>query len=729
MIARVLTQISNMNIDKTFDYIVPSNLESKVLIGVRVKVPFNNRILEGFVLEISSDINSCFELKEIIDVVDSEPILNEELLSLGRFMSKKYFSTLISCYQTMLPKALKAQNKTNIGKRFKKYIRLKTIVFDRKLNKKQQDIVDYLRKNGTVALENLNMFSKASIKTLENNKIIEVIEKEHFRLKTTIEDKYESLILTEEQKNAKNIILSSKNNDVFLLHGVTGSGKTLLYLEIVSEMIKQNKDSIFLVPEISLTPQMVRQFKLKFGDLVAVLHSSLSEGEKYDEYRKIKSGKVKIVVGARSAVFAPFKNIGAIIIDEEHTNTYKQDNNPKYNAIDIAIERSKYHNSKVILGSATPSLDSYSRAVKGVYKLIELKTRANKKALPEVQLIDMNNEYKKNGMFSKKLIDELLNVIKYGEQAIILLNRRGYSSFITCSNCGYAVKCPNCDITLTYHKSSNTLRCHYCGYGERKLEICPNCKEKSMKNLGIGTEKLEEEIKRITNARVVRMDLDTTTKKGSHEKIVENFKNGEYDILLGTQMITKGLDFPNVTLVAIINADTSLMIPNYKSSEYTFQLLTQTAGRSGRGKKEGKVIIQTFNPEHYAISLAKKHDYISFFKEEMNIRRKLSYPPYYYLIYIKIIGKDYDVLSSESNKIGNKIKNKLSNSIILGPTTCSIFKLNGVYRFGIVIKYKNEPNLNKTLDELIEHYKNNQKIRIDIDINPNNFWQNPKNVV
>jgi len=721
MIARVLTQISNMNIDKTFDYIVPSNLESKVLIGVRVKVPFNNRILEGFVLEISSDINSCFELKEIIDVVDSEPILNEELLSLGRFMSKKYFSTLISCYQTMLPKALKAQNKTNIGKRFKKYIRLKTIVFDRKLNKKQQDIVDYLRKNGTVALENLNMFSKASIKTLENNKIIEVIEKEHFRLKTTIEDKYESLILTEEQKNAKNIILSSKNNDVFLLHGVTGSGKTLLYLEIVSEMIKQNKDSIFLVPEISLTPQMVRQFKLKFGDLVAVLHSSLSEGEKYDEYRKIKSGKVKIVVGARSAVFAPFKNIGAIIIDEEHTNTYKQDNNPKYNAIDIAIERSKYHNSKVILGSATPSLDSYSRAVKGVYKLIELKTRANKKALPEVQLIDMNNEYKKNGMFSKKLIDELLNVIKYGEQAIILLNRRGYSSFITCSNCGYAVKCPNCDITLTYHKSSNTLRCHYCGYGERKLEICPNCKEKSMKNLGIGTEKLEEEIKRITNARVVRMDLDTTTKKGSHEKIVENFKNGEYDILLGTQMITKGLDFPNVTLVAIINADTSLMIPNYKSSEYTFQLLTQTAGRSGRGKKEGKVIIQTFNPEHYAISLAKKHDYISFFKEEMNIRRKLSYPPYYYLIYIKIIGKDYDVLSSESNKIGNKIKNKLSNSIILGPTTCSIFKLNGVYRFGIVIKYKNEPNLNKTLDELIEHYKNNQKIRIDIDINPNNF--------
>ena len=498
------------------------------------------------------------------------------------------------------------------------------------------------------------------------------------------------------------------------MHGVTGSGKTLLYLEIVSEMIKRNKDTIFLVPEISLTPQMVSQFKSRFGDFVAVLHSSLSEGEKYDEYRKIKSGMVKIVVGARSAVFAPFKNIGAIIIDEEHTNTYKQDSNPKYNAIDIAIERSKYHNSIVILGSATPSLDSYARAVKGLYKLIELKNRANNKKMPEVEIIDMNKEYKKSGIFSKKLMEELLNTIKKQEQAIILLNRRGYSSFITCSNCGYAVKCPNCDITLTYHKS-------YCGYGEKKLDLCPSCKEPSMKNLGIGTERLEEELRQLTNARIVRMDLDTTTKKGSHEKIVEEFKNGEFDILLGTQMITKGLDFPNVTLVAIINADTSLMIPNYRSSENTFQLLTQTAGRCGRAQKEGKVIIQTFNPEHYAIELSKRHDYKAFFKEEMDIRRNLAYPPYYYLVYIKIMGKDYEILSQESNKIGNKLKNELSNSKILGPTTCSVFKLKGVYRFGIIIKYKKEPNLNIILDSLIEHYKNNTRIKIDIDVNPVNF--------
>ncbi len=506
-----------------------------------------------------------------------------------------------------------------------------------------------------------------------------------------------------------------------LLHGVTGSGKTIIYLEIVEEMLKKNLDTIFLVPEISLTPQMVREFKSRFGPLVAVLHSGLSEGEKYDEYRKIKNGEVKIVVGARSAIFAPFKSIGAIIIDEEHTNTYKQENDPKYSAIDIAIERSKYHNSLVILGSATPSLDSYARAIKGNYKLVELKHRANNKELPKVEIIDMNNEYKKNGMFSKTLLDKLQDVLNKKEQAILLLNRRGYSTFLTCSNCGNTIKCPNCDITLTYHKSSNTLRCHYCGYGEKNIEICPSCKEKSMKNLGVGTEKVEEELNKLLDCKIVRMDVDTTTRKGSHEEIISKFRDGEYDILLGTQMISKGLDFPNVTLVAVINADTSLMIPNYKSSEYTFQLLMQTAGRSGRSNKEGSVIIQTFNPDHYAISLAKEHDYISFFKQEMDVRRRLSYPPYYYLIYLRVIGKDYDTTSKEATKIGNKIKKELNNSIVLGPTTCSVFRMNNLYRFGIVIKYKKEPNLNECINTIIDHYKGNSKIRVDVDINPNSF--------
>ena len=466
---------------------------------------------------------------------------------------------------------------------------------------------------------------------------------------------------------------------------------------------------------------MVYHFKSRFGDEVAVLHSRLSEGEKYDEYRKIVEGKVHIVVGARSAVFAPFKNLGAIIIDEEHTTSYKQDNNPKYSAIEIAIERAKNNNAIVILGSATPSLETYARSIKGLYTLVELKHRVNTNNLPLVQIVDMSKEKHRGSIFSSRLITEVNKRLENHEQIILLLNRRGYSSFITCSNCGYTAKCPHCDITLTYHKTSNTLRCHYCGYADKMNDICPSCGEKAIKTLGTGTEKVEEEIKKVFNARVIRMDLDTTSKKGSHEKIITAFKNHEYDILLGTQMIAKGLDFSNVTLVGVINADTSLMIPNYRSNEYTFQLLMQTAGRSGRGEKKGSVIIQTFNPEHYAITLASKHDYIDFFKQEMEVRRKLSYPPYYYLIYIKVIGKDYNKISIESNKIASILTRELKNSKILGPTTCSVFKLNGLFRFGIIIKYKKEEKMEEVLQSLVNHYKGNQTVKVDIDINPNNF--------
>lgn len=720
MIAKVLVEISNINIDKTFSYLVPESLYNKILIGVRVTVPFNNRLLEGFVLDIINENDSTYELKTIVDIIDDEPILDEELLELGSFMSKKYFSTLISSYQTMLPKALKAKNKTKINKKIVKYVKLSKNEIKEDINDSQKKIINILKTNGLVLLSELNKISASSVKTLIKKEYIKLIEKEEFRYNTNIEMKKNIYTLTTEQEFAKNTILTSQDK-VFLLHGVTGSGKTLVYMELVEEMLNAGKDSIFLVPEISLTPQMVNQFKERFGNLVAVLHSGLSDGERYDEYRKIKNGDVRIVVGARSAIFAPFKNIGIIIIDEEHTTTYKQDSNPKYSAIDIAIERARYHNAKVVLGSATPSLDSYARALKGVYKLVELKNRVANRKMPIVEIVDLNKEFKKTGIFSKKMVDEINNTISNGEQVILLLNRRGYSSFLSCLNCGNVIKCPNCDITLTYHKSSNTLRCHYCGYGEKHIEVCPNCHEKSMKNLGIGTEQIEELINNTFNAKVVRMDLDTTSRKGAHEKIIESFRNKEYDILLGTQMISKGLDFSNVTLVGVINADTSLMLPNYKSSEYTFQLLMQTAGRSGRGNIPGKVIIQTFNPDHYAIFLAKTHDYKEFFRQEMNIRRKLSYPPYYFLTYIRIIGKDYDLISKESNKIGNKLKNELRDSVILGPTTCSVFKVKNEYRFGITIKYKKEDNLYRVLNLIVDHYRENRFVKIDIDMNPNSF--------
>ena len=721
MIAKVLVEINNINVDKTFDYIVPFKYIEKIKIGMRVKVPFASRELEGFVLDLVNSTDDNYELKEIISIVDEEPILNNELLHLGQFMSKKYFSTLISCYQTMLPKALKAQNKTTINKKMIKYVELCSNSFP-KLKPNQEKIVEYLRINGKVKKEEVNKISVSGVNTLIKNGIIIESLIEEYRLVTKdINKEKETFKLTVEQQEAKNKILSQTQSSVFLLHGVTGSGKTVVYMEIVEEMLNRGKDSIFLVPEISLTPQMVYHFKSRFGDEVAVLHSRLSEGEKYDEYRKIVEGKVHIVVGARSAVFAPFKNLGAIIIDEEHTTSYKQDNNPKYSAIEIAIERAKNNNAIVILGSATPSLETYARSIKGLYTLVELKHRVNTNNLPLVEIVDMSKEKHRGSIFSSRLITEVNKRLEDHEQIILLLNRRGYSSFITCSNCGYTAKCPHCDITLTYHKTSNTLRCHYCGYADKMNDICPSCGEKAIKTLGTGTEKVEEEIKKVFNARVVRMDLDTTSKKGSHEKIITAFKNHEYDILLGTQMIAKGLDFSNVTLVGVINADTSLMIPNYRSNEYTFQLLMQTAGRSGRGEKNGSVIIQTFNPEHYAITLASKHDYFDFFKQEMEVRRKLSYPPYYYLIYIKVIGKDYNKISIESNKIASILTRELKNSKILGPTTCSVFKLNGLFRFGIIIKYKKEEKMEEVLQSLVNHYKGNQTVKVDIDVNPNNF--------
>lgn len=718
MVVNVLVEISHKNIDKTFDYLVPKYLEDKISIGKRVIVPFGHQTLEGFIL--GTNDTKLENLKEIIDVVDEDIVLTEELLELGKYVSTTTLSTLISAYQIMLPKALKAQKGTKINKKIVKYIELETEELDIKLTEKQQNIYDIVKEIKRVKKEELNKISLSSTNTLIKKNIFKELEIEEYRLDEEVElvEKYP---LTQDQQKVVDEILQDNENNTFLIHGVTGSGKTEVYMEIIEKMKEQNKTSIVLVPEISLTPQIVNRFRKRFGKTIAILHSRLSEGEKYDEYRKISRGEVDIVIGARSAVFAPLKNIGTIIIDEEHSQSYKQESHPKYSAIDVAIERSKYHNAKVILGSATPSLETYARAKKGVYKLLELKHRVNNRPLPKVDIIDMNKEKNKTSYFSKKLTEMIKDRLEKQEQIILLLNRRGYASFVTCSNCGYVEKCPNCDITLTFHKSSNTLRCHYCGYGNKRIDTCPECKEQSIKELGVGTEKVEEEINNLFNCRVIRMDFDTTSTKGAHEKIIEKFKNHEYDILLGTQMIAKGLDFENVTLVGVINSDTSLMIPNFRSSEYTYQLLSQVAGRSGRGKKEGNVIIQTHNPDHYAIEFSKTHDYISFYNQEMKIRKELSYSPYFYMTSIKIISKDYEKAKEESNKVGSFLKEKLSNSIILGPTVCSVFRMNNLYRFNIIIKYKKEENLYKALNYLQDHYKNINNVDIDIDFNPINI--------
>ncbi len=717
MYCDVLVELSSFNIDKTFTYKIPNNMN--VLVGSRVLVPFSNQKLEGFVLKVKDEIEDIdYDVKEIIDVVDTEPILNKELLELGSELSNKTVSTLISCYQVMLPKALKANHKVKDNIKYIDFIKVKRKA--EKLTDKQQLIMNEFKYREEIPYIDLKKIN-SSVDTLIKNDVLEKVKKEAYRYNKSeeIEDKF---VLTDEQKEIVDIVKDNlDSNKKYLLYGVTGSGKTICYMDIIEEVIKKGKQAILLVPEITLTTQIEMRFRKRFKR-IAILHSGLSDSEKYDEYRKIKRGEVDIVIGARSAIFAPLSNIGIIIIDECHSDTYKQENMPKYNAIDVALIRSNYHTCPIILGSATPDIMDFAKCQKKIYELLVLKHRVGNAKLPSVIISDMTKEKKiNNTSFSEKLYNEVINETRLGHQVILLINRRGYSSSVMCEMCGNVLKCPHCDISYTYHKSKDILRCHYCGMAISMPKECPYCHTKTLKELGSGTEKIEEEIKKLFNLRVVRMDLDTTTRKGSHEKIINDFRNQKYDILLGTQMISKGLDFPNVTLVGVINADTSLFIPSYKSPERTFQLLSQVSGRSGRGNVPGKVILQTYNPDHYAIKLASKNDYIGFYNEEMKIRLSNKYPPYFYLSYLIVKSKDYEYLSNEVNRICNLLKVKLPKFEILGPTVCTPFKINNVCRFGILIKYKYEENLFSVLRDLIDHYKSNSKIRIEVDFNPNNI--------
>lgn len=722
MVCECLVELEHVFIDKTFTYKINKEQLPLLKVGMRVVVPFGKQTLEGFVLKIyeNKDVSLENKLKEIISIVDTYPILNEELLTLGKYISKTTLCSLMTSYQAMLPKALKAKKKVNMTPKYDTYICINYGMYnnDIKFNASQEKILELLKENKKVKKEVLNKISVSSVNTLLKKNILLEEKEENYRYNLINEEKIKFNLNEEQQKVYKEIFNFINTNETFLLYGVTGSGKTNVYMKVIEDVIKNNKTAILLVPEISLTPQIIKRFTSYFSN-IAVLHSGLSDGEKYDEWRKINEGKVNIVIGARSAIFAPLKNIGVIIIDEEHSQTYKQENNPRYNAIDIAKERCKYHNCPLILGSATPSLESFARAKKKVYKLLELKNRYNNNTMPKVEIIDMNKEFKKaSGYFSNTLIDQIKETLERKEQVILFLNRRGYSSFLTCSSCGYVEKCPNCDISLTYHKSSNMLRCHYCGYATKRKKLCPKC-QKEFKDYGIGTEKVEEELKSlIKDAKIIRMDVDTTTTKNAHAKIINSFLEEKYNILVGTQMIAKGLDFPNVTLVGVLNADIGLNFPDFRSSETTFSLLNQVLGRSGRGNKEGKVLIQTFNPEHYAITYTKNHDYLGFYNEEMKIRKILKYPPYYYICLIKIISKDYNLASKSSYDVVNYLKQNIKNEIILGPSVCNVFKLNNNYRFQIIIKYKDVNNILEYLTNIEHHYFNKKDIKVEIDFNP-----------
>lgn len=709
-------------LDKSFTYLVPPELEAKIKVGMKVLVPFNTKLVHGIVLELTNTYNETYELKSIARIEDEFLVLNSELLALGKYLKELTLCNLITAYQTMLPSALKIKNQKNDYNKYEYYI---------SLNANPNIIMEYIhthRGKKVNILERLldepklnkKEFDSPAIRELTKQGLIKITAKKVYRLNNDQEIITAQKLNPEQQNVYEHIIKNLNTSKTHLLYGVTGSGKTLIYISLIKEVLKRGKTALLLVPEISLTEQIINIFYSYFGKSVAILHSGLSKTEKYDEYLKILNKDVQIVIGTRSAVFAPLENIGIIIVDEEHSETYKQDTTPRYNALDIAKKRCEYYQAPLILGSATPSLESMARALKGNYELLTLKNRANNQELPQSIIVDMTLEQQKRNFIISELLDQSIKeTLNKKEQIILLLNRRGFSTTITCSNCGYTYKCPNCEISLTYHKTSNTLRCHYCGYTKIKDDICPKCHEKSLNYLGLGTEKLENIIAEKYQARVIRMDADTTTNKGSQNKIITAFKEGKYDILIGTQMISKGLDFPNCTLVGIVNADTTLNIPDFRSSERTFALLTQASGRSGRGKNPGKVIIQTYNPDNYTIISAQNNAYMDFYYHEMAIRKVLKYPPYYYLINIKVASKIYENASSNATKTLNYLKKHLDpNTIILGPSTALNFRINNVYRFNITLKYRFDKNIIPTLKELDNIFSTNKDTFLEIDINP-----------
>ena len=785
-IAKVIVDVPANQTDRYFDYLVPEEWMEEDFLqpGMRVVVPFGPRKIQGFIMGISEHTD-VKKLKCLDSVLDITPVLTPELLELGIWLRETTLCFLITAYQAMLPAAMKVKYEKEFHIRNSKEIILwKDIENDKKLLPSIQKEI----KNGNIEViyRVKDRAKKKRVKTIQpaipKEELIEVYhslattamkQKEvikHFieqpqkiELQVLLEDlsttsspittlvkkgillehydevyrdpyehrsfkRTEPLPLTEEQRNAITPILDTienKQHAVFLMYGVTGSGKTEIYLQAIDKVLKQGKEAIMLVPEISLTPMMVDRFKGRFGDEVAVMHSGLSTGEKYDEWRKVQRKEVRVVVGARSAIFAPFENLGIIIIDEEHETSYKQEENPRYHARDVAIKRGANHNCPVILGSATPSLESFARAQKNVYQLLTLKGRINARSLPSVEIVDMREELRRGNrsMFSEVLLEKVKDRLEKGEQSVLFLNRRGFSTFVMCRNCGYVLNCPHCDISLTYHKRDYKLKCHYCSYEEALPSTCPECNSEHIRFFGTGTQKVEEELAKILpEARVIRMDVDTTSRKGAHEKLLHAFGQKQADILLGTQMIAKGLDFPDVTFVGVLTADTMLHIPDFRSSEKTFQLLTQVSGRAGRHHLPGEVVIQTYSPEHFSIELAAVPDYETYYCREMLLRKNFHYPPFYYLALITISHPELPKVVDITEKISKFIKAKLSNkAIVLGPVASPIPRIKDRYRYQCMIKYKDEPNLGKSLQTLLHHYQqemSRSELQISIDMNP-----------
>lgn len=728
--AEIIVNSDILDIDKPFTYEVSEEFKDDIKQGQLVKVPFGvrNTIADGFVLRLKyEDDIKGMRIKKVKKISFIEPVLTSDDLSLIKFLRDTYLCKYIDAIRLLIPQGILRGTK---NKSKKVIIWIKDIQ-DKNKEEKYGEILNYIKANN-------GKFTKSELtkeKALSLYKINKLIEEEYlgcqeeivYRYNIREYNAYGEKKLTDEQFMAIEQIKASKNN-LYLLKGVTGSGKTEVYMKLVEETIKQGNSAIVLVPEIALTPQMIERFKGRFGKEVALFHSKLSEGERHDEWHRVHDGNAKLIIGARSALFLPARNLGLIIIDEEHENTYKSEQNPKYQTREVAEFLSKLKGCKVIFGSATPSIESYYRAISGEIKLIELNNRVDKKPMPKMQIVDMRNELKCGNMsiFSKELYNSVNEALKNKEQIVLFLNRRGFSTFVSCRGCGYVFKCPKCDISMTYHKNG-FLVCHYCGKTEKQPKICPKCESKYVKFFGSGTQKVQDEVvKYFPGARVLRMDVDTTRGKNSHENIYNSFKNGEGDILIGTQMISKGLDFPNVTLVGIIAADISINIPDYRSAEKTFQIITQVGGRAGRGEKEGKVIIQTYTPDYYGLLYAKNYDYEGFYNEEFALRGLMGYPPFGKLLLINGSSKNEEHLKVFMKNLAielKKINNEYTYINMLGPVPCIITKIKDSYRWQILFKGDLPQEFCKKIrDRLYEFNKNvYNEIRVSIDINPNNL--------
>lgn len=767
--------------ENIFTYRVPKELEGEISAGKRVIVPFGkgNKGTVGLVLNIleKKDFQTDIKIKEIYRVLDEKEIVSKTQIELAKFMSEKYITNLSYCLNCVLPPGdwskieeffilnkeknfelskdemeffskkrniLEIREFYNDDEKINSLIKNEILVKKYKYNNSENKFLEKfvklneefdfskIRKNAVKQLELINFLKGkdfVSVKELrEINISKQVIDSmllmnaliltENKVYKNSVEEtkNYKKLKLNEEQQNVLDSILDSKN-DKFLIHGVTGSGKTEIYLQLVEKMLEQGKSSIILVPEISLTPQTIERFSGRFENGIAIIHSRLTMVEKLNQWKQIQDKDIKIVVGARSAIFSPIKNLGLVIIDEEHESSYISDQNPKYYTHEVAEHLVKLSGAKLVLGSATPSVNIYELAKKGKFKLLELKNRATRNSLPKVEIVDMREELLlgNKSILSNSLYEEIQKTLDRKEQVILFLNKRGRSSFVFCRSCGYVLKCDYCDISMTYHKDNrkDICICHMCGRTKQKPKICPSCFKQSIKEFGFGTEALEEYIKNtFKDAKVHRIDSDTSKEKGAYEEVYQKMKNKEIDILIGTQMISKGLDFPNVTLVGVVLADISLNIPSFRSAEKTFQLLTQVAGRSGRGERQGKVVIQTYKPSHYSVVNSSEHNYEEFFKEEINFRRSFLYPPKANIINFQFRSKSVENCMEELKKIRDLIFERfkkeinLKNIIILGPNPDAIKWVNMVYRYNLTIKVlKDEDVFRQFLMELIFNKK------------------------